>query len=336
MRFKSKKILQTGCIGLGFGLNHAKTFKKNKFCNLVSICDKKRKYKKQADLLNCEFTLNPEKIINNKKIDLISIATYDNFHFNQIMNSLKNKKNLFVEKPFCQNYKQYYKIKKLLLRTKIKFTSNFVLRNYPKFKKVYELVKKNKIGKIYHIEGEYNYGRIFKLKKGWRGKIPFFSVTQGGGIHLVDLMIWILNSLPQRVVATGNNFQTKNSKFKYNDNVVGLINFKNGVTGKVSSNFGCVTPHHHTMKIYGSTGTLIVLRKKIELYKSRKMSAKPINIKYIKDLKYKDKILNTFIDSILLRNKNFFIKTNDIFGSMATCLAIDKSINTKKWEKVRI
>ena len=78
MKYKSKKVLRTGCIGLGFGLNHARIFKKNKFCNLVSICDKKKKYKKHADLLNCEFTLNPKKmsLYSEKKNLIIKKSPY--------------------------------------------------------------------------------------------------------------------------------------------------------------------------------------------------------------------------------------------------------------------
>ena len=45
-----------------------------------------------------------------------------------------------------------------------------VLRNHPKFKSK-KLVSSGKIGKIYHIEGEYNYGRFHKLTNGWRGDL---------------------------------------------------------------------------------------------------------------------------------------------------------------------
>ena len=53
-----------------------------------------------------------------------------------------------------------------------------VLRNHPKFLKIKELISSGQIGKIYHIEGEYNYGRFHKLINGWRGKIPH-SVMAG-------------------------------------------------------------------------------------------------------------------------------------------------------------
>ena len=71
-------------------------------------------------------------------------------------------------------------------------------------------------------KGDYNYGRFEKLTKGWRGKIPFYSVTQGGGIHMIDIMIWLLKSSPKEVFAIGNNLSSSNTNFKFNDNVVTL------------------------------------------------------------------------------------------------------------------
>ena len=51
----------------------------------------------------------------------------------------------------------------------------------------------NYFGKIYLIEANYNYGRLEKIVKGWRGKIYNYSVTHGGGIHLIDLIIQLTN-----------------------------------------------------------------------------------------------------------------------------------------------
>ena len=43
-----------------------------------------------------------------------------------------------------------------------------------------KMKKMNRFGKIFYIEGDYNYGRVKKITK--RGKIPFYSVTYGGGL----------------------------------------------------------------------------------------------------------------------------------------------------------
>ena len=57
------------------------------------------------------------------------------------------------------------------------------------------------------------------------------------------------------------------------------------------------------------------------------------------DMNYKntDKtyILNSFIDSLVTNKKNIFSK-KDILCSMATSLYIEKSMKSKKWEKIKI
>jgi len=333
---KKRGFLNSSVIGLGFGNSHAKIIKKNLNSKLDYICDKKIKFKDLAKKLKCKFTNDSSIAISNKSTKLITIASFDNYHFSQIKRCIKMKKHIFVEKPFCQNFKQYKFIKNLISKSNLYFSTNLVLRNHPKFKKIKELVNKKKLGKIYHIEGDYNYGRLYKLLYGWRGKIPFYSVTQGGGIHIIDLMIWILNSTPKDVFAIGNKISTNKSNFKHLDNVTGLINFKNGVTGKVTSNFGSVMPHDHQMRIFGTKGSLNLSHDKITFFSSRKPKKKNLSIKFNKDKNYKQKILDSFINSIVLKKKFRLILKKDIFASMSTCLAIDKSLKTKKKEIVKI
>ena len=64
----------------------------------------------------------------------------------------------------CQTLKEFKHIKKLLEKnSKINFSCNFVLRNNPKFLYIKDLIDKGVLGKIYLIEGDYNYGRLYKL-----------------------------------------------------------------------------------------------------------------------------------------------------------------------------
>lgn len=332
---KIKKIY-AATIGLGFGLSHAKVFKKNKYTELVCVNDLNKRKKKLAKSLKTNFTQKTNSIFDNKKINLVSIASYDNYHFQHLLKAIINKKNIFIEKPICQNSKQLNLLKKLLKNTRLKLSSNFVLRYHPKFKKVKELINQNKIGKIYSIEGEYNYGRLEKLVKGWRGEIPYYSIVQGGGIHIIDLMQWLTNSFPQKVISVGNNLMSKQSKFRFNDNNIALLTFKNGVIGKVTSNFSCTMPHNHYLKIYGKRGTIEVSFDNVFLYKSRLKKSKPLLVNYKKDKNYKDKLLNSFIGSILTNKKNYNPSLQDIYSSLSTCFAIDKSIKTKQWEKISL
>ena len=146
------------------------------------------------------------------------------------------------------------------------------------------------MGKIFYLEGDYNYGRISKITQGWRGKIPFYSVTLGGGLHLIDIMLMINNSEVEKVIAVGNNISTKRTRFNYYDSVTSLIKFKNGSTAKINSNFGGVTPHHHSFQVFGTKGTILSNLFGTYLIKSRSkkinLISKLFEANYMKKEKY--------------------------------------------------
>ena len=65
-------------------------------------------------------------------------------------------------------------------------------RTSERFLSLKRRIKKNNLGKIYYVEADYNYGRLNKIVKGWRSKIKNYSVTLGGGIHLIDLITFLI------------------------------------------------------------------------------------------------------------------------------------------------
>jgi predicted dehydrogenase len=332
-----KSKLNAAVIGLGVGARHAQIFKSHKKINLVALCDfdddKINFYKKKFK--NCKFTNNAEDIFKDPNIDLVSIASYDNFHSNHILQAIKYKKHFFVEKPFCLNIhdlnKIYLNLKK---NNKIIFSSNLILRCHPAFLELKRRIKNNLMGQIYYCEGDYNYGRINKILHGWRNSIPFYSVILGGSIHLVDLILWLSGKKVKSVIAEGNKIATKNSKFKNFDLVSALLKFEGGMIAKVTSNFASVTPHHHILSIYGTKSTFLYNNKEIKYYKSRENS----NFEKIRSRfsnKKKSGVLVSFINSVYYKNDLNIIHKKEIIDLMSVCLAMEKSLRTKKWEKVQ-
>ena len=332
-----KNKLNVGVIGLGVGAKHAHTLYLNKNVNLVSLCDfddkKINLYKKIYK--NCNFTNNSDDIFKNPNIDIVSIASYDNFHAKHILQAIKYNKHFFVEKPFCLNINELKKICSSLKKKKeITFSSNLVLRNNPSFVDLKKKIKTKVTGDIYYCEGDYNYGRINKILYGWRGQIPFYSVVLGGAIHLIDLIIWLSNKKVRSVIAEGNKISTKNTKFKNYDLVSALLKFEDGMISKVTSNFASITPHHHILSVYGTKSTFFYNNKEIKFYKSRD----DLNFKNKKSKfsdKQKSEILNSFIDSVYYQKDLKIVHENEIINLMSVCFAIEKSLKTKKWEKVK-
>lgn len=110
--------------------------------------------------------------------------------------------------------------------------------------------------KVFYMEADYIWGRIHKLYE-WRSQIKNYSLTLGGGIHVIDLAMWLLNNKPMSVQAYGNNLVTQNSKFKKLSFIIYILKFPNNVIVKVSANGAGQYNHFHELKIFQKGKTFI-------------------------------------------------------------------------------
>ena len=177
-----------GVIGTGIGQKHLEAIENYKNSKVKIICelDKKKTLILKKRYPTKIITNNENFIFNDKDINLVSIASYDNYHYKQIIKGLNKNKNLIIEKPMCLNFKQLRKIYFLLNKKKnLKITSNLVLRVNSLFN-YFKKATNNK--NIYYIEADYIWGRKHKLF-GWRSKVREYSVIYGAAIHMIDLIM---------------------------------------------------------------------------------------------------------------------------------------------------
>ena len=325
------KKINVGVIGLGVGRFHAINVLNNPNCNLELICDlsSKRMLKLPKELEKKSFTKNADDILLNKKIDLVCIASFDNYHFEHIIKALDNDKHVFVEKPICLNKKELDQIKKKLnQKKKLKFSSNLVLRNHPYVKKIDQLIKKKKLGKVYYVEAEYNYGRVEKIINGWRGQIKNYSIILGGGIHIIDIIEKIFNNNYKISNIVANKIVTNKSTFKNYDFATATFKYNSGLIVKLNFNFGCVLPHSHVFRVYGTNGTY-----KFDTFEEVFISKKKLKIKEYKkkvnlNHDYKKEILKSFIDHIKF-NKKPIINKKNVLNSMHTAIKLENLLKNK-------
>lgn len=333
---KNKKI-NVAIIGLGVGKKHLEVIKKIHNCTIDTVCDFDVKKLKEKHILALKATKtnNYREILDNKNIELVVIASNDNYHANQVVEFVNSGKHVFIEKPICLTDLEFVKIKKCLKKNpQIKISSNFVLRTKKTLIHLKKIIEQKKMGKTYYFEGDYNFGRLEKIIKSWRGNIPFYSVMHGGGLHLIDLLLWMNNTKVLKVSAEGNNLSTKNTQFKYNDLITSILKFKDGTIAKVTANFGSVMPHHHILNVYGTKGSFIHNLREDLFYNSRELNKRPKKIHFKDNYKNKGDILKSFINSVKYKKK-CIVSKSDVLDSMAVSLAIEKSITKKKWIKVK-
>src|SRR5262249_60336434 len=117
--------------------------------------------------------------------------------------------------------------------------------------------------------GDYRYGRVHKITEGWRRDVEDYSVLLGGGVHLVDLMLWLTGERPARVTAAGNRIATEGTAFRYLDFAAATYEFRSGLVGRITANFGCVHRHQHVVRLFGTLATALVDDEGPRLHTSR-------------------------------------------------------------------
>ena len=330
------KKIKVGIIGLGVGLKHFQCYENNTYTEVSAICDRDKK-KLFSIKKNIKKYSSAYDLINDENIDLVSICSNDDDHYEHIMLCIKNKKHIFCEKPICLKISQYFKLKKNLSNNNIFFGTNFNLRTTPLFKSLKKKILKKKFGEIFSIESGYESGRIHKITKGWRGKIKDYSLITGGMIHMLDLVFWLNDFFKKKkklnIFTIGNNLCSKTNKIAIDDDINSLIKIdKINIFFKAS--LGCVTPHYHTLKIYGTKGTFIHdFRYKGVFYKKRK------KIKFQRwQEEYpgsnKNEVINNFISNIIDKKykennklKNNIFKITFLSLKLISSLKKNKNIN---------
>jgi|TARA_B100000315_G_scaffold207967_1_gene202991 predicted dehydrogenase len=330
------KKIRVGVIGLGVGEKHIEGYVNHPRCEVVALCDfldekisvVKEKYPK------FRITKDADVILEDPNIDVVSIASYDNYHYEQIVKAIDNDKHIFVEKPICLHEEEAILIRSLLKdKPDLKMSSNLILRKSPRFCLLKEMISNDEMGQLFYIEGDYNYGRLHKITEGWRGKLDFYSVVYGGGVHIIDLLLWLADDQILEVGAYGNNIASKGLSFNYNDMVICILKFKSGMVGKMSVNFGCVMPHFHGLAIYGTLATFINDFEHGKLFKSRDFNSPSKRIAAEYPGTHKGDLICSFVDSIL-NGSECEVSQDDIFRSISVCFAIEKAIQQSKFVKV--
>lgn len=327
--------LKAGVIGLGVGEQHILGYQMAGV-EVAGLCDfdvaKLKTFKNRFP--RCRVTDSADEILADPNIDIVSIASYDNHHAGQVLKALHAKKHVFVEKPLCMSQRELDEIAAQLAKDRsLRLCSNTVLRVGSRFRDLRARVARKEFGQIFYVEADYNYGRLQKIQQGWRGGIKDYSVMLGGGIHVVDLISWLVDAAVVEVTAMGNKFCSIDSGFAGPDMAVALLRFSNGVVGKVCANFGCVYPHFHKLSVYGTEATFENRLDGGFLYTSRDSNVPPTKLESDYPGLSKGDLIPSFVSSITGEGEAL-VTERDVLTTASICLAIDKSMKSGRTEKV--
>jgi predicted dehydrogenase len=323
-------------VGLGVGEQHARAYLGEEHCRLRWLYDlDSHRSRELIRSLGCgEAAKDYEQILGDTETKVISIASYDDAHCEQVVAALQAGKHVFVEKPLCRSDEELNRIQRTWKKNASPhLASNLVLRAAPLYQWLKSTIDAGELGEIYAVDGDYLYGRVHKITEGWRKDVTDYSVLQGGGIHLVDLILAMTGQKPGFVTAEGNRVATADTRFRFNDFATATFSFPSGLIARLTANFGCVHRHQHVLRIFGTKATFIYDDEGPRLHTSRDTSHKAQKIDLSPLPVDKGELIPPFVRAIL-EGRDSRAGAKREFDLVRTCLAADESM--KRVERIRI
>jgi predicted dehydrogenase len=271
MKRKSRR-LGVAVVGLGIGEQHARAYAKDRRCEVRWLHDtdagKAKTVRRRLNKGSVAGTYR--QVLADDGVDVVSIASYDDAHFGQVRAAFAAGKHVFVEKPLCRSRGELKTLVAAWKKAKKPhLMSNLVLRAAPVYGWLKRQIDAGRLGDIYAFDGDYLYGRLSKITEGWRKDVTDYSAMEGGGVHLIDLMLWLAGERPTRVTTLGNRIAAKGTGFRYDDFMASTFEFPSGLIGRVTANFGSVHRHHHVVRVFGTKATFIYDDRGPRIHRSR-------------------------------------------------------------------
>ena len=251
-----EKKLRVANIGMKFGMCHIEGALGCKDAEIAMICDSNEENLRFAGE---RYSIPEEKrttdymdIVNNKDIDVVTVAVPDQQHVKISCDLLRAGKHVLCEKPLALKREELEEIVKVSEESGCKFMVGQICRFTPAFEKAKEIIEAGTLGELYFVESEYAHDYM-KLVDNWRSD-PLRHGVIGGGCHAVDLLRWLAGD-PEEVFAYGTHRLLP--QVSYDDATIAIMKFKENLVGKVFVSTGCKRDYTMRTVIYGTKGTLI-------------------------------------------------------------------------------
>jgi predicted dehydrogenase len=329
--------LGVAVIGLGIGERHLRAYHADPRCRVRWVVDHDHeKARVLADETGAGVGESFESVLADEQVQIVSIASFDDDHAHQVTQALNGGKHVFVEKPLCQTQDQLKEILQAWSshKGKLKLASNLILRAAPVYQWLKAKLLAGEFGQIYSFDGEYLYGRVHKITEGWRNRVEHYSVIEGGGVHLIDLMLWLIEERPRNVVSMGNRISTEGTKFRYNDFVACTLQMPSGLVGRIVANFSCVHPHQHVVRVYGTKGTFIYDDMGARVHWTRDEAVGASELKLPTLPADKGDLIPAFVSAVM-NDEDIHEQTQAAFDGLSISAACDRALQTNGLETIK-
>lgn len=196
-------MVNIGVIGCGaWGANLVRNFYENPEANLLYCCDSNPEILRNIAQKYPEVNTvsNLEKVLDNKDIQAVVIATPLATHFQIAKKALEAKKHVYIEKPITSSSEEAKELINTAQGVRRHLMVGHLLKYHPAVAKLKELIRSKELGEVYYIYSQrVNLGKIRKDENALWSFAP----------HDVSVILYLLEEEPETVNAVGESYLQK-------------------------------------------------------------------------------------------------------------------------------
>lgn len=183
-----------------------------------------------------------EELLEDTSVDMVTVATPNNFHKDLVISCLQHGKHVVCEKPVAMNSGELTEMMKAAEKSGKLFSVHQNRRWDKDYVTIKKILEENAIGAPYYIESRVQGSR--RSMEGWRS----YKVNGGGmvydwGVHLIDQL---LDLIPSPVVSVDAHLFQIFTK-EVDDNFKAFLRFENGLSAlvEIATNCFILQPRWH-------------------------------------------------------------------------------------------
>lgn len=197
-----------------------------------------------------------QKLVRDKNIDIIVVATYPNSHEKIAVEAMKNGKHILCEKPLTKNITEAENMIQTAKKYEKTLKCGFNHRFHPAILEAKRIIDTGKIGNLLFGRGIYGYCGRPGFENEWRTNSKYVSggILMEQGIHLIDLFRWFFGNFSS-VSCFSNKLYFPTGSFE--DNAFVLLKTKKNQTISIHSTI-LQWKNTFIFEIYGTEGYIKV------------------------------------------------------------------------------
>lgn len=271
-------VIRIGIIGTGNrGSGIASLLKTMPGITLIACCDLLPDHLQNGmryAAKNARAYSDHRKLLDDKAIDAVIIATPLFTHYPLALDALAAGKHVYLEKSMTYDIPQALDLVRRVRRSNLIFQVGYQYRYYALYHRIREIMNQNWLGKVTHFECQYDRNSNWRVPVNdprlervlnWR----MYREYCGGPLselcaHEIDIVNFLLDSHPAKVVAMGGINYWKDGRDTY-DHIRTIYEYPGGIQSSFTSILSNAYDGYN-IRIRGDKGTVEIQREKAFIY----------------------------------------------------------------------